>query len=120
MSESTGAQPDEPASILRPYFLTRGRARSEHLDLPLETQVTIADAARHRSNDLRFEHQRIVAMASEPLSLAEIASRLEIPLGVARVLVADLVVDGILETHGAVGADDAALVRRLMDGIRAL
>lgn len=111
--------PDEPASIIRPYFLTRGRARSEHLDLPLEILVT-STASSTRATDLRFEQRHIVSLASSAISLAEIASRLEVPLGVARVLVADLVVAGMLETHAAVERNDTALVQRLMDGIRAL
>jgi hypothetical protein len=68
------------------------------------------------------EARRIVDLCQTPLSVAEIAARLLLPLGVARVLVGDLVAANAVTVD--VGAQDAAndvaLLERLLDGIRAL
>jgi hypothetical protein len=61
-------------------------------------------------------------------SLAEIAARMEVPLGVARVLVADMAADGLLAVHAPTGfdAEDAdgsvgtELLERVLSGLRRL
>ena len=68
------------------------------------------------------EARRIVDLCQTPLSVAEVAARLLLPVGVARVLVGDLVAANAVTVD--VGAQDAAndvaLLERLLDGIRAL
>ncbi len=57
------------------------------------------------------------------MSIAELAGRLHVPLGVSRVLVADLAVAGLVTVHLPRAADshtDVRLLERLLDGIRAL
>jgi Protein of unknown function (DUF742) len=68
------------------------------------------------------EARRIVDLCQVPVSVAEIAARLMFPLGVARVLVGDLVAVGAVAVDLGVpdAADDVALLERLLDGIRAL
>jgi len=55
-------------------------------------------------------------------SVAEVSAHLRIPIGVARVLVADLVSDGRLEagTPPPRHADDDEFIERLMQGVPAL
>ena len=54
--------------------------------------------------------------------MAEISAKISIPIGVAKVLVGDLVVDGILALYDAPtdASQDITLVRELIDGIRNL
>jgi Protein of unknown function (DUF742) len=63
-------------------------------------------------------------MCSRPLSLAEIGVALRVPVGVARVLVGDLVNAGYLVAHLPQhathdGGPTQAILGRLLDGLRA-
>jgi hypothetical protein len=58
--------------------------------------------------------------AAGQLSVAEISGRLGLALGVVRVLVGDLAGVGLIELGPTAGSGDAELVRRLIDGVRAL
>lgn len=113
----------EGGRVVPAYALTRGRTRSVGPDLPLETLVTATDAGLQRPLALQAERRRIIELCIGPLSVAEIAAHLRIPVGVARVLVSDLASAGFLAVHlpHQTGGDrpDAAILERLLDGLRA-
>ena len=48
---------------------------------------------------LRFELRQIVQMCQMPHSVAEVAAGLGVPVGVARVLIADLIASGYAYAH---------------------
>jgi hypothetical protein len=108
---------------VRSYVLTGGRTRSG-ADLPLETMVRVTTLGTSAAPRLALERKKIVNLATEPLSIAEISAHLSIPLGVARVLVGDMVEEGLLDSHKpAVAAGerpDVALLERVLDGLQAL
>jgi hypothetical protein len=114
---------DEP-QLVRPYTLTAGRTDSR-INLPLEAPVeTLATAKPPRwpGNDVRG---RILTMGVDNPSVAEIAAVLSLPLGVARVLIGDLVTQGYLRVHATLGdssTDDERreLIGRTLRGLRAL
>ncbi|MGL5866218.1 MAG: DUF742 domain-containing protein [Dermatophilaceae bacterium] len=62
------------------------------------------------------------ACTLEDQSLAEISARLRLPLGVARVLVGDLAMDGVLAVRAPVSADgvDTHLLERVLHGLHRL
>jgi hypothetical protein len=106
------------------YAFTRGRTHSAGRDLPLEAVVTAAKASTRRPALLQSESLAIVTMCSRPLSLAEIGAALRVPVGVARVLVGDLVNAGYLVAHLPQHATHdsgptQAILGRLLDGLRA-
>jgi hypothetical protein len=106
------------------YAFTRGRTRSAGRDLPLEAVVTATKASTRRPALLQSESLAIVTMCSRPLSLAEIGAALRVPVGVARVLVGDLVNAGYLVAHlprhaTYDGGPTQAILGRLLDGLRA-
>src|SRR4051812_23127055 len=88
---------DGEEAVVRPFFVTGGRTRPLHDGLRIETLVTAPPAALHAP--LRFESRRIVELCQQPRSVAEVAVGLGVPLGVARVLVADLVTEGYVNCH---------------------
>jgi hypothetical protein len=91
----------EPSTpIVRPYALTGGRTRGRTIDLPLEAQVVATEGATTRTSHLSTEQQRIIELAITPLSVAEVAALVKVPLGVVRVLVSDLSEDGLLQVGG--------------------
>ena len=104
--------------VVRPYVRTGGRTRPA-VDLAIEALVsTVACAPEPTGAD----HRAIAALCASPRSVAEIAALLEIPLGVARVLVGDLAQDGAVVVHGTSGPDgpDATFMQRVLDGLRRL
>ncbi|NLA36686.1 MAG: DUF742 domain-containing protein, partial [Actinobacteria bacterium] len=71
------------------------------------------------------EERRILDFAANPISLAELSAHLGVVLGVAKVLVADLVGTGALDrstSHSpSVEAHrDVSLLERVLDGLKAL
>ncbi len=115
---------DGEPSLVRPYILTAGRTDSA-VNLPLEAPIeTVPDdkPLQWPGNDVRGQ---ILKLCSDHPSVAEIAARLSLPLGVARVLIGDLVTQGYLRVHATL--DDAAtlderreLIGRTLRGLRAL
>jgi hypothetical protein len=62
-------------------------------------------------------------MCERMLSVAELSAHLRVPIGVTRVLVADLVGQGMLEASAPTAtrpADDVEFLERLMQGVAAL
>lgn len=101
--------------------MTGGRAKPVGDDLPIEAMVVASETAT-RAN-LQFEHASIVsscqAMAK---SVAELSAELEVPLGVARVLVADLRQVGHVRVREGIGpaADDVNVLERLITRVSSL
>jgi Protein of unknown function (DUF742) len=114
----------EKPQLVRPYTLTAGRTDSR-INLPLEAPVeTLATTKSPRwpSNDVRG---KILTLGADNPSVAEIAAVLSLPLGVARVLIGDLVTQGYLRVHTTLGdstTDDERreLIGRTLRGLRAL
>jgi hypothetical protein len=76
--------------IVPAYAMTGGRTRSVYGDLPLEAMVMTTAEGLRVVVDLQFENRSIVLLCRHAISIAEVAARVGIPLGVARVLVSDL------------------------------
>lgn len=112
MNDETSS--DEP--FVRPYMITAGRTVGAAGDLPIETMVI----ARGPADEVSEDHAAVMALCSKPVSIAEVAAQGSFVLGVARVLIADLTAAGHLEMYETAASEDAAIVRRLLDGIRAL
>jgi thioredoxin-dependent peroxiredoxin len=113
------------SSLVRPYALTAGRADSGvelALEAPVEVLNTTAKPPRWRRNDVRGQ---ILTWCEYSPSVAEIASRLSLPLGATRFLVDDLVTQGYLRVHAPLGDSTTIderreLIRRTLAGLRAL
>lgn len=110
---------DSPTSFVRPYVLTRGRTRSQY-ELSIETLVSAQPVSANVP--IPAEHEAVIALCQEPRSVAEVAALLRIPLGVARVLLGDMVANGIVAVHRTVGVagPDVALMERVLAGLRRL
>lgn len=117
MADATGPPGFEhDQSFVRPYIITGGRTVGAAGDIPIETLVV----ARRSAQGLAPDHAAVINLCTEPLSVAEIAVHIRQPIGVARVLVADLTASGHVEQHETAATEGAAIVRRLLDGIRSL
>ena len=76
--------------LIRPYAMTGGRTLAES-EISLEAQIQATARASQHLGAYRWEAAKVVELVQSPMALIEIAARLQIPIGVARVLVADLV-----------------------------
>jgi hypothetical protein len=121
-SGHSGEEPGlETEHIVRPFIVTGGRTRPADDRLRVETLVTAAPAAL--SAPLGFERRHIVEICQRPLSVAEVASSLGVPIGVARVVIADLIAERLLTVQDHLGFDDhpsRSLLERIREGVRAL
>jgi hypothetical protein len=112
--------------VVRPYALTGGR--TEPADGAVLDLISIivdsgrpAQAADQRG--LSPEHRRILTLCQHPATVADVASDTGLPLGVIRVLLADLIQQGrikVMQDRTAGEKPSAQLLREVLHGLRAL
>lgn len=106
--------------LVRPYVVTGGRAHPTRNTFDL---VTLVIAQHDRPLDLLSPEKRRLMELSHggALSLAEIASHLELPIAVTKVLLSDLVDSGHVITRAPVPAaerPDIDILQEVLDGLR--
>ena len=117
------ASEDGP-SLVRPYALVRGRTRHQGSSaIPVEAIVVTEPEID--ASGLVLEPAAIVRLCRTPHSVAEVSARLGLPVGVVRVMVADLTSDGFVHVNlpldpGADGTVDRVLLERVLAGLEAL
>lgn len=118
-SESNGRGENFRFAV-RPYSWTRGRTRPVR-DLAVETLVSTSDAGRDLTAIYSAEQGAIAELCAEVRSVAEVAALLALPLGVARVLLADMIDTGLVHMHrnpvGSGSAPDTELMERVRAGL---
>lgn len=107
---------------VRPYTRTGGRTRST-TTLAIETIVSTNDRVDRDALTSTAEHRAISDLCRHPLSVAEVAARLRLPLGVVRVLLADMSAMSLINVHEQAGsAQDGRptleLMERVLMGLR--
>lgn len=119
---------DQPSGLVRPYAVTRGRTRPR-LEIALESLVETTGRGRSgaaTNGGQGREHERIAALCDGRVqSLAEIAARMQLPLGVARVLIADMAAEGLVAVYEPALLNDndtvgTELLERVLSGLRRL
>ena len=111
---------DADATAVRPYVVTGGRTRAR-LDLSLETLVsTLGKVIPYQ---LPHDEAAVLGLCRDQArSVAEIAALHRVPIGVAKVLIADLATAGLVVVHRSFAASgpDQALLERVLGGLRRL
>ncbi len=108
--------------VVRPYAITGGRTRADQDELEVEALVTTTSFGI-TSPGLSFERRTIALLCRDVLSIAEISAKLKLPLGVVRLLVADMTDQGLVELHRPSqfgDRPDLALLERVLYGLRHL
>jgi hypothetical protein len=113
------------SDFVRPFVITGGRTRANDASLRMETLVHTAAAGLGGPGTgrggLTFEHARIVDLCREPASIAEVAAKLDVPLGVATVLVADLVSQNRLAVYDSDPVEiELSALTRMINRVRSL
>jgi hypothetical protein len=122
--DSRGGRVAERAgsSLVRPYAVTGGRTKPRH-QLEIEAMVAASHGEARDLWVLSPECQAILGFCRDWRSVAEISAVLRMPLGVARILIADMSVEGLVRIHQldhAQGRPDLNLLERVLSGLRKL
>ena len=127
--------------VVRPYAVTRGRTRPTGEPLYIVAILVATGRPPADPGRLSRHQRRLLALCRRPYALADLASDLDLPLGVVRVLAGDLLDSGLLDVqrwtvpsgppggpgpgapeapHTVPPHTDQNLLRRVLDELRAL
>jgi hypothetical protein len=109
--------------VVRPYAMTQGRVPESGGAFDLVAFVVAATPGAAGPPHLQPEHHAIIATAWEPVSVAELASRLNLAVGVVRVLLGDLRSSGLISLYQPPAASqphDVNVLKAVVNGLRAL
>lgn len=110
--------------VVRPYAMTGGRVHPASGSFDVVAMVVANRAAlADLGYGLQPEHRAILAYARDPLAVAELASHLDLALGVVRVLLGDLLGQGLIEMYHPPAAGELpseSILKAVINGLRAL
>ena len=109
--------------VVRPYALTRGRTRHTGEAFDLVASVIATGVLLNDLNALGPEHLSVLQLARAPTTVADIASDVDLPLGVVRILLADLRELGLVAIRTPVTMAervDKHTLREVLHGLRGL
>lgn len=115
---------DPRGHLVRPYAFTGGRTEPTR-EIAIEAVLVTTSQGRHEAPFAGRDKHLICDLCDRaPQSLAEVAAHTGMPLGVARVLVAELVTEALLTLHDTTVDDSYAehmdLLEKVLDGLRKL
>jgi hypothetical protein len=110
----------DAAPAVRPYAVTGGRVKASlHLDLASMVVTTRRDPGPSAETD----HAQVLGLCGVPVSVAEIAGRMQLPAAVVKILIGDLVGWGSVRASAPsarTGTADRDLLERVLDGLERL
>jgi hypothetical protein len=111
----------EAGPVVRPYAVTKGRTESVTAFGLIDVVVATGEwpAGYFRPGP---EHRRILRVCRHPVSVVDLTSEMDLPLGVVRVLLDDLAVEGLLRIVSAQRqpVPDHRLLKMVLDGLESL
>jgi Protein of unknown function (DUF742) len=113
----------EAGPLVRPYAVTKGRTLPDGGASFGLIDVVVATGERASE---RFrpgpEHRRILDICRRPVPVVDLTSEIDLPLGVVRVLLGDLMSDGMLRivSEQQQHVPDRRLLRMVLDGLESL
>jgi len=115
---------DEDAGpVVRHYAMTSGRTRPTRGDFDLITLIMATRTASVVDVAMQPELSSIIRLCQSPVSVAELATHLDLPAGTIRVLLGDLLDRGFIRTRSPVPAAQLPTERvfkAVLDGLRSL
>jgi hypothetical protein len=113
----------EAGPVVRPYAVTQGRTLPGGGASFGLIDVVVATGERP---PVHFrpgpEHRRILGVCRHPTPVVDLTSEIDLPLGVVRVLLGDLMSEGMLRVVSAQRqpVSDQRLLRMVLDGLESL
>lgn len=114
---------DAAGPVVRPYAMTRGRTEPTRGSFDLISLVVSTRAAHSEQIGLDPEHRAIVKLCQSPISVAEISGYLDLPLGIVRVMLGDLLDRGLIlarEPQAATQPLSEQVFKAVINGLRSL
>ncbi|MEU9559305.1 DUF742 domain-containing protein [Streptomyces fumanus] len=115
------SEDDAEGRLVRPFTLTGGRTRPSRADFALITTVTAVDPPPTRAPRPQPEHLRILKLCAEPMAVAELAARLDLPVSVVVILLCDLLEAGRITARAphpvTRSAPDLDLLQKVREGL---
>jgi hypothetical protein len=113
----------EAGPVVRPYALTKGRtlpsggASFGLIDVVVATSDRVPEHFRPGP-----EHRRLLGLCRRPTPVVDLTSEIDLPLGVVRVLLGDLISEGLVGVLATQKqpATDQRLLRMVLDGLESL
>jgi Protein of unknown function (DUF742) len=112
--------------VVRPYAVTGGRTEPVDGDALTLLTLLVATGRPLATDDparLAPEHHRLLALCGRQMTLADLAAETALPLGVVRVLAADLTELGAITVVAQRSADQKTgndVLKEILNGLRAL
>ena len=110
--------------VVRPYALTQGRTRPAGEAFDLVATVTATSSRFGVPDGLGPEHIAVLQFAQTPSTVVDIASDVDLPLGVVRILLGDLRELGLVIIQAPVTIKarqvDKNMLREVLHGLRGL
>jgi hypothetical protein len=114
---------EEAGPVVRPYAVIRGRTRPSGDGLDLIAMVTSTRTAVLDPWTLAPEHFALLRLCRVPISVADLAADLDLPLGVVRILIGDLRERGLIAVRDPMAPArlaDPHILTEVADGLRRL
>jgi hypothetical protein len=115
---------DEDAGpVVRPYALTGGRTRPVGGRLDLIAIISAVGEAQADAAGLGPEHLSLLRICRRPTSVADLAADLDLPAGVVRILLSDLLERSLISVHNPIPParlPDRRILQEVVDGLRRL
>jgi hypothetical protein len=108
---------DDAGPLIRPYTVNAGRTRPT-VELDLLSLVITTGQTSSRTDP---EHLKVLGLCHKPLSVAEVAAYMRLPVMVTKVLLADLVDCEAMTMRAprpTSGSNDRVLLEKLLDGLQ--
>lgn len=108
--------------VVRPYALTGGRTRPSGESFDLLALVSSSQAHSMHDFLLEPEYLEVIRQCRQPKPVADLASDLDLPLGVVRILLADMREQGLITIRppARTRLSDPQLLKDVADALRRL
>jgi hypothetical protein len=114
----------EAGPFVRPYAVTKGRtapAKGRSIGL-IDMVMTVPDARPPAGLGLGPGHREVLARCRRPVTVADLAADVDLPIGVVQVLLGDLTEHGMVRVVATPKAHltNRQLLNAVLDGLKAL
>jgi hypothetical protein len=109
----------ERHDLVRPYIMTGGRTRAQRRDLRIETLLQTSTS--HIPAYLPEEQQLVLQYCTHAMSVAEVAAKLQLVLGVVMILADDLISAGLLDVHHTDPVEiELSMLTKMIERVRSI
>lgn len=115
----TDQRPGGGHDFVRPFIMTGGRTRAERRDLRVETMLQ--STVDHVPRGLPSEQEELLRLCVEPQSVAEVAAKLHLVIGVVAVIAGDLIAADLLMVHHTDPVEiELDMLTKMIEHVRAI